>query len=140
MLSEKDRQEYKQGIYDLYCEVGTTKIKYYPNYQNTANTEQDIYGENDVIYSKPLNLVGNITPLEPTANSLDPSPLMGVNIFNFIIPILSLEKHNLDPYKMTLGLFEFNNQKYKVLDVVPQGMFTDFFSEFKFSCEMVGRI
>ena len=34
-------------------------------------------------------------------------------------------------------LFEFNNKKYAILDVTPQGLFTDFFTSYKFKARML---
>lgn len=135
MLSEKDRREYKQGIYDLYSEVGTTLIKYYPNYPN--NSDDDLYGEKEDIYIEPIFLVGVIEPHDPTNNTLDPMATMGINLFDFDIPILSLEKANLDAYTMLKGQFEFENKRYNILDVTPEGMFTDFYTTFKFKARMI---
>lgn len=135
MLSEKDRKEYKQGIYDLYSEVGTTKIKYYADYPN--NSDDDLYGEKENMYVNPIFLVGVIEPLEPTNNTLDPIATMGINLFTFDIPILSLEKQNLDAYSMLKGQFEFEDKMYNILDVTPEGMFTDFYTTFKFKARMI---
>lgn len=135
MLSEKDRREYKQGIYDLYSEVGTTLIKYYPNYPN--NSDDDLYGEKEDIYIEPIFLVGVIESHNPTNNTLDPMATMGINLFDFDIPILSLEKANLDAYTMLKGQFEFDSKRYNILDVTPEGMFTDFYTTFKFKARMI---
>lgn len=134
MLSEKDRREYKQGIYDLYSEVGTTKILYYP--LAPVDTD-DIYSENEDSYLDPISLVGVIDTNNPVSNTLDNIPNMGINNLYFDIPILSFEKHKLDPYSMLKGYFEFDNIKYQILDVVPQGMFTDFYTTYKFKVEQL---
>ena len=136
MLSEKDRREYKQGIYDLYSEVGTTLIKYYPDYPNNSD-DDDLYGEKENIYIEPISLVGVIEPLDPASNTLDPMATMGINLFTFDIPILSLEKANLEAYNMLKGHFEFENKRYNILDVTPEGMFTDFYTTFKFKARMI---
>lgn len=135
MLSEKDRREYKKGIYDLYYEVGTTKIKYYPDHPNTS--DDDLYGEKEEAFVNPISLVGVIKPLDPSDNALDPMPTMGLNLFTFDIPVYSLEKENLDAYNMLRGQFEFDNKRYNILDVTPEGMFTDFYSTFKFKARML---
>lgn len=135
MLSEKDRREYKKGIYDLYSEVGTTKIEYYSNYSD--NLEEDLYGEQEYVYTNPVLLVGVIEPIEPTPDALNPIPTMGLNYFTFDIPILSLENNNLDAYAMLKGRFKFDNKMYNILDVTPEGMFTDFYTTFKFKVQMI---
>lgn len=135
MLSEKDRKEYKKSVHEMYSEVGTTKIEYY---SQTASNEEDLYGELDANFSDtPLMLVGVIEPIEPTPDALNPIPNMGLNYFTFDIPTLSLENHNLDPYTMLKGLFRFDNRMYNILDVTPEGMFTDFYTTFKFKVQML---
>lgn len=133
MLSEKDRQEYKQGIYDLYCEVGTTKLIYYPIDQDIKD---DLYNDSELVYGEPILLTGVISPLDPTTD-VNPIPTMGSNIFNFDIPILSLELEKLDPYTMLKGKFEFDSVTYQILDVTPQGMFTDFYTTYKFKAQVL---
>ena len=81
--------------------------------------------------------MADIQPFDPTPDSLDTIPTMGLNLFNFDIPIYSLEQNNLDAYKMLQGQFEFNNKKYAILDVTPQGLFTDFFTSYKFKARML---
>lgn len=135
MLSEKTRREYKQGMFDLYSEVGTTKIEYYAL---IVSEEEDIYNEPTSTLAKdPIYLVGTITPLTP---SLDPT-LYAINrdkeIYNFDIIGLSLEKNLLDPFKMITGKFKFENQTYTINKVTPKGMFTDFFTSYEFECERI---
>lgn len=136
MLSQKDRQAFKQGIYDLYSEVGTTQLIFHPLHPNLDSSD-DIYGEKAPIYLDPIKLIGVISPSEPIGNTLDPIPTMGISMFDVDIPILSLEKANLDPYSMIDGQFEFDTRMYKVIHVVPQGMFTDFYSNYKFKTQML---
>lgn len=135
MLSEKTRREYKQGMYDLYAEVGTTKIEYYAL---IVSDEEDIYNEPTSTYSEePIYLVGTINPLSPTS---DPT-LYAINkdkeIYMIDVIGLSLENNSLDPYKMITGKFKFENQTYTINKVTPKGMFTDFYTSYEFECERI---
>lgn len=134
MLSEKDRRDYKKGIQDIYIELGTTKIKYYP--LNPRN-EDDIYEEETESYGEPINLIADIEAKDPLENAIDPIPSMGVVIYVIDIPILCLEEKELDPFSMITGKFEFEGQEYKIVDVIPDGLFTDFYTSYKFQCQII---
>ena len=134
MLSEIDKLEYKKGVYEAYLLLGAP-VKYF---EVEINNSDDLYGENENNYTnEPIELMADIQPFDPTPDSLDTIPTMGLNLFNFDIPVYSLEQNNLDAYKMLQGQFEFNNKKYAILDVTPQGLFTDFFTSYKFKARML---
>lgn len=136
MLSEKDRREYKQGIYDLYSEVGTTKLEFHPI---DPNFEPNIYGDvDDVTYLPPITgLVGVIDFKGDTQNPIDPIPLDNKVIAQIELPILTLEKANLDPFSMITGQFKFLDTTFNVIDVTPNGLFTDFYTSYNFKVEMI---
>lgn len=141
MLSAKTIREYKQGMYDLYSEVGSTKIKYFPLIVNKSPEDiyGDIYNEPEVSYAEPIYLVGTITPLMPTEDPLLYAVSKDKEIYNIDIVGLSLEKNSLDPFEMTKGQFGFDNQIYTVNKVTPKGMFTDFYTSFVFECERIDK-
>lgn len=136
MLSQKDRQEYKKAMYDLYVEVGTTLIKYY-QLQDPLDGEIDIYQESSKVYSEPIQLVGTISPLQPTEDPVMYATNKDALIMKFDIIGLALEMNELNPYKMTTGYFEFDDTKYTINKVTPKGMFTDFYTSFEFITEVV---
>ena len=136
MLTDKDKQEYKQGMYDLYVEVGATNILYHALKPSTE--PPDIYGEVvNVEYLPPVSLVGTITPLQPTEDPTMYATKIDKLIMKFDIIGLALEKHNLNPYDMITGYFEFDNMKYTINKVTPKGMFTDFYTSYEFITEVV---
>lgn len=135
MLSDKDKKEYKEGMYDLYSEVGTTKILYYAL---TIPTEPlDVYQEVDKVYLPPVSLVGTISPLQPTEDPVMYASNVDKLIMKFDIIGLSLENHNLNPYDMLTGYFEFDGLKYTINKVTPKGMFTDFYTSYEFITEVI---
>ena len=135
MLPEKDRQEYKEAMYELYVEVGTTKILFHE--LNLLNSEEDIYMEREKTYKEPVNLVGVISPYQPSTDGLMFATNIDKVLLKFDIIGLSLEKNNLNPYDMTTGLFEFEDKKYSITKVTPKGMFTDFYTSYEFVGELI---
>lgn len=135
MLSEKVKRDYKESMYELYAEVGTTKILYYALDKNSQ--VDDIYGEIEKVYLPPINLVGTITPLQPTEDPTMFASNIDTTILKFDIIGLSLENNNLNPNEMLTGYFEFDGVKHTINKVTPKGLFTDFFTSYEFVTEVV---
>lgn len=135
MLSNRDKLEYKKGMYDLYSAVGTTKILYYALKNPTEPL--DIYQEATKEYLPPVNLVGTISPLQPTEDPVMFASNIDRLVMKFDITGLALENNNLNPYDMTSGYFEFDGMKYTINKVTPKGMFTDFYTSYEFITEVV---
>lgn len=135
MLPEKDRKEYKQGMYDLYVEVGTTKILYYALDEDPES--ENIYLEKEKTYKEPINLVGVIIPYQPSEDGVMYATNIDKVLLKFDIIGLSIEKTSLNPYEMITGLFEFEGKKYSIVKMTPKGLFTDFYTSYEFVGELI---
>lgn len=135
MLPEKDRREYKKGIYDLYEEIGTP-IKYFP--LNLKNSNINIYNEveSEKEYGKEVKLVATVVVNMISQDENQPVKQQSEELYDVDVPILALENNKLDPKLMLGGKFLYKDITLNILDFRREGMFTDFFTTVKFRCEV----
>ena len=133
-LSETDRNAYKEGMLELYSELGSTLIEYY---EPSSSKEDDFYGEEETLDTYVCNLTGFVKTFK-----VEEDLSIGVNVqdkelFVIDIALLSLEQKELNPYDMYKGKFKFHNRFYTVLRIIPKNPFSDFYTSYEFICEVI---
>lgn len=133
-LSIEDRNSYKEGMLELYSELGSTLIEYY---EPSSSKEDDFYGEEETIDTFICNLTGFVK-----AYKIENDSSIGINaqdkeLYAIDIVLLSLEENELNPIEMYKGKFKYHNRFYSILRVAPKNPFSDFYTSYEFICEVV---
>lgn len=133
-LSEKDKLDFKKGMFEIHETLGSTSILYYPLGERTSSS---IYGEKKgQTYLDPITLVGSI---KFNTNDNYPFQDIGKSDVSMLIkiPILQFEELELNPDDLITGLFEVKGKKYNILNCNPTGLIADFFSTYEYQCKGV---
>ena len=135
----KDLKDFQDGLYELYKELGSDKLFYYPL---TPYTKPNIYGESlDKTYEEPIQLVGSIEPLTAKDTSNYTLDTLSSNLrgcLTVTIPYKCVQEIGIEDMKeLDKGRLEINSKMYDIVLVTMEGTFLGQYSTCKFMCKEV---
>lgn len=149
-LSAKVIKEYHEAMLEVNTILGATKIIYYP----LADSKEGLYKETKrAKYGEPIYLTGltdfpqsapdqpfDVSSIKEVQLTVEIT-LYGFSQYEYVNPENAPETLlPIDPYEVKKGYFIIDGKTYSIEECIPQGLFADTYTSYKYMCKGVETI